>query len=242
MGLLPNLRVLATKFQGDIPDLLRFLGLLEKLFLDKHAFLRDYRTSVAELYSGFCQQPCSRSLQRSLSQPQGFVSWPVLLSQCSTVKPKLLPALFGSSLYAGREHKLCVLLKHRGGPAAARAVKSSAQPQRGCAQQKLLKLAGYHLLHHHVVLNITECFKAQASPWWERKGFLQEALPPLALVGLTCQERTKGVVELVSVNHWRLNSSIGISEAWKEFDLLLCPQMYRLILDTEPALAYLLPA
>lgn len=136
MGLLPNLRVLATKFQGDIPDLLRFLGLLEKLFLDKHAFLRDYRTSVAELYSGFCQQPCSRSLQRSLSQPQGFVSWPVLLSQCSTVKPKLLPALFGSSLYAGREHKLCVLLETSGWPSSSTCCKViSTAPERVCSAE-----------------------------------------------------------------------------------------------------------
>lgn len=81
--------------------------------------------------------------------------------------------------------------KHQGGPAAASAVKSSTQPQRGCAQQKLLKLTGYHLLHHYIVLNITECIKAQASPWWERKGFLQAVHPPLALVGLTCQERFK---------------------------------------------------
>jgi len=76
----------------------------------KQVFLRDYRKHVAVFHCGFCQQPCGTTLQWSLSQPQGSLSQPLLLSLCFRARLQPLPAPSGPRPPAGRLHRPCVLL------------------------------------------------------------------------------------------------------------------------------------
>jgi len=122
-----------------------------------------------------------------------------------------------------------------GGPAAASAVKSSAQPQRvrspetiqaaWLAPAALLRRFEHSMRHWD-----------QISSWQETEAFLRAALPTQAPMGLTCQERLKelkmqSLFQGLPGGH---SSSTCVLEAWQVFAPLSCPHPCKLLLGLKP--------